>query len=289
VSDACEPGWATALYVNNRLFHTFGFFSTADSFSSSNQRETAAVLRGLLYFRELLRHEKIRAMTIKSDNAATVCNLQRQGAGIALLQMTRQIFKLLQQLDIRIAVAHIPGKDNDLVDALSRMEVTGDYELKAEFFERGLAVLGASPTVDLFAHNRNNKIPTFVAMDGPLAQGAAALDAFSLDWATGLPYIFPPVQLLLRVLRKLSDEKARAVLVAPKWPSQPWWTLLQTMQSSTVELGDAQSVLSPGPGMTGSHVTLRLPPGVMLMAMIEPERSLSANGCELPLKVKNIG
>jgi hypothetical protein len=64
---------------------------------------------------------------------------------------------------------------------------------------------------------------------------------------------------------------------------------LSDEQSSTVELGDAQSVLSPGPGMTGSHITLRLPPGVMLMAMIEPERNLSANGSELPLKAKNIG
>jgi hypothetical protein len=97
------------------------------------------------------------------------------------------------------------------------------------------------------------------------------------------------VQLLLRVLRKLSDEKAKAVLVAPKWPSQPWWTLFQTMQSSTVELGDAQNVLSPGPGMTGSHITLRLPPGMMLMALIDAERSPTANGSELPLKVRNIG
>jgi hypothetical protein len=65
-----------ALYVQNKLYHTNGFFSTGDSYSSSNQRETAAVLRGLTYSKGLLRHLKIRAMTIRSDNAATVWNLQ---------------------------------------------------------------------------------------------------------------------------------------------------------------------------------------------------------------------
>jgi hypothetical protein len=203
--------------------------------------------------------------------------------------MTRQIFKLLQQLDIRIAVAHIPGKDSVLVDALSRMEVTGDYELKTEFFEQGLQALSVSPTIDKFAHNKNNKLPAFVAMEGPLAQGAAALDAFSLDWATGPPYLFPPVQLLLRLLAKVRDEKARAVLVAPKWPSQPWWTLLQSMKSNTVELGDALNVLSPGPGMTGSHITLKLPPGVMLMALIEPKENHSDSGSASPSKVTTSG
>jgi hypothetical protein len=101
------------------------------------------------------------------------------------------------------------------------MEVTGDYELKQEVFERGLQALQVSPTVDLFAHNRNNKLPNFVAREGPLAHGASAVDAFEQDWSSGLPYVFPPVQLLLRVLAKVRNENVRAVLVAPRWPSQP--------------------------------------------------------------------
>jgi hypothetical protein len=185
-----------------------------DSSLTSNQRETAAV--GLTYFKDFLRRLGVRAMTVSSDNAATVCNLQRQGAGTALLHMTRQIFKLLQKLDIRIAVAHIPGKKNDFVNALSRMKVTGDYGLKQEIFDQGVRTLEVTPTVDLFAHNRNNKLPKFVAMEGPLAQGASAVDAFTQNWNEGLPYVFPPVQLLLRVLVKVRNENVRAVLVAQK-------------------------------------------------------------------------
>jgi hypothetical protein len=147
-------------------------------------------------------------------------------------------------------------------------------------FERGLQALQVTPTVDLFAHNKNNKLPRFVAMEGPLAQGASAVDAFQQDWGSGLPYMFPPVQLLLRVLAKVRDENVRAVLVAPKWPSQPWWTIFQAIQQKTVVLGDAKDVLSPGPGMTGSHVTLRLPPGVMLMALIDPNLTCSSSKSE---------
>jgi hypothetical protein len=46
------------------------------------------------------------------------------------------------------------------------------------------------------------------------------------------------------------------------WPSKPWRTLFQTMQTNTVALGDAKNVLLPGPGMTGWYVMLRLPLGI---------------------------
>jgi hypothetical protein len=98
----------------------------------------------------------------------------------------------------------------------------------------------------------------------------------------GLPYLFPPVQLLLRVLAKVRNEKARAVIVVHMCPSQPWWTLFQTMQTNTVALGDAASVLLPGPAMTDSKVTLRLPPGVVLMAVVNPSHRTTGNGSGTP-------
>ena len=270
-TDAAEPGWVADLRIGPQLFETSGFFSTQDSLPSSNQRETAAVLRSLLDFKSTLSQAGIRAMTVRSDNSATVCNLQRQGAGIALLHMTREIFKILQRLDIRINVAHIPGKDNGHADALSRMEVTGDYELKLEWFQRGIGALGEAATLDLFAHNRNNKLPRFVAMPGPLAEGAVAMDAFDYNWTSERLYIFPPVQLILRILRRLQEEKVRAIVVVPKWPSRPWWPLFREMALKTVELGEAEEVLKPGLAMTGSHITLRLPPGMFLMSVVDPK------------------
>jgi hypothetical protein len=130
----------------------------------------------------------------------------------------------------------------------------------------------------MLAHNRNNKLLVFVAMDGPLARGAVAVDEFAQDRTVGLPYLFPPVQLLLRVLAKVRDDGVRVVVVVPMWPSQPWWTLFQTMQTNTVALGDAANVLLSNPAMTDSNVTLRLPPGIVLMAIVNPSRPTTDSG-----------
>jgi hypothetical protein len=138
-------------------------------------------------------------MTIRSDNKTT-------------------IFKILQKLDIRIAVAHILGKDNGEVDALSRMEVTGDYALNWDSFRTGISMLGPWPVVGLFAHNRNNKLQRFVAIEGPLAAGVESFEALSSDWGTEYAYIFPPVQLIPRVLQKINEDRAKAIVVVPQWP-----------------------------------------------------------------------
>jgi hypothetical protein len=186
-----------------------------------------------------------------------------------LLKLTRAIFRILTTLDIRLHVAHIPGKKNVLVDSLSRMEITGDYALEMNVFLQAIQLLGVSPTVDLFAHKLNRKLERFVAMDGVLAEGAIRTDAFSFSWRGELVYAFPPVQLVGRVLQRIQEEGLTAVVVVPKWPSQWWWSVFREQQEKTVELGQSEQVLLPGLAMTGSHVTLKLPPGWFLMALVK--------------------
>jgi hypothetical protein len=42
-----------------------------------------------------------------------------------------------------------------------------------------LQLLRVRPTIDLFAHALNRKLPLFVAIPGALAAGAVATDAFA--------------------------------------------------------------------------------------------------------------
>ena len=63
----------------------------------------------------------------------------------------------------------------------------------------------------------------------PAAEG---LDAFSCHW-TYAPdgtlennWVHPPYALLGRVLRHILQCNAQATLIAPKWPSASWWSLL---------------------------------------------------------------
>ena len=268
-SDASEKGWGAFLESGYRWSHTFGSFYPSDGLTSSNQRETAAVLRALLYYKPILQQLRPGALTIRSDNAVTVYNLQRQGAGVALLGMTRAIFSLLQELDIRLHVMHIPGVENGLTDELSRIDSSGDYELRADVYDHATRILQVTPTVDLFAASHNRKCNRFVAWTAAAATGATALDAFALErWDEGLPYIFPPVHLLDRVLQRIRDQEVRAVLVLPKWPAQPWWNVFRPMATAILEMGREKEVLLPGPAMRNSPTIKKLPPGTFLMALV---------------------
>jgi hypothetical protein len=111
-ANASEEAWVAHLEIGPRLWHTFGFFYPSDNLTSSNQRETAAVLRGLSYFKPTLHSLQLRAITIRSDNAVT---------GIALLHLTRAIFSLLEGLEVRVHACHVPGIQNVLTDAPSRL------------------------------------------------------------------------------------------------------------------------------------------------------------------------
>ena len=46
-------------------------------------------------------------------------------------------------------------------------------------------------------------------------------DAFSIDWGTyPLLYAFPPIVVMHRVVKKIIQDQARVVLIAPKWPQR---------------------------------------------------------------------
>jgi hypothetical protein len=200
----------------------------------------------------------------------TVFNLQRQGASESLLYETRRIFSILQKLDIRITVTHLPGKENVTADALSRMDLVGDYELKKEVYEAALEKLGVWPTLDAFANCNNHKCDRFWALPGPLSVGAEALDAMRYDWSEDLVYLFPPVQLVPKVLQKLVWEGGDAIMVVPDWPSRPWWNMMQSHRLGQVSLGEAEVALRPGPSLAVNRA--RLPPGNFLMVLLSSEQ-----------------
>ena len=52
-----------------------------------------------------------------------------------------------------------------------------------------------------------------------------AQDALLAPWDP-LTYLFPPVPLLPKVIRKIKDLGIRAILVCPQWPTALWWGLL---------------------------------------------------------------
>ena len=108
-----------------------------------------------------------------------------------------------------------------------------------------------TPEIDMFATLSNSHLPRFMS---PVPEPRAlAVDALSQDWQGRSKYMFPPFQLLSKVVQKLlsqdwqgrskymfppfqllskvvqklrSTQVAEVILVAPWWPSQPWFPLL---------------------------------------------------------------
>ena len=265
-TDASKRGWGAELEIGSQSLISFGSYSMIEGSDSSNLRETRAVLRALLYFREALIANAIHSLTIRTDNMVTVYNLQRQGSSKHLLNETRQIFSILLKLDIRIRIMHVPGVQNTLADALSRMDLVGDYELKMTTYQEAINVLQVQPTVDLFATSSNHKCERFVALPGLRSEGAIALDAFQASWSGETPYVFPPVQIIPKVLQKLRLEVDEALMVVPEWTSRPWWNLFQMHVVQQVRLGRSTEVLQRGPTMTTERA--ELPPGYLVMARL---------------------
>jgi hypothetical protein len=72
------------------------------------------------------------------------------------------------------------------------------------------------------------------------------------------------------VLRRIKDENLRALIVVPKWPSNPWWGLLKIMAITSIELGKSNEVLIRGPLMCSNPTEKELPPGRFLMVLVDP-------------------
>jgi hypothetical protein len=73
-----------------------------------------------------------------------------------------------------------------------------------------------------------------------------AVDAFSQDWTADVNWLNPPWRLLPHVIDKLIREPARATLLVPLWPSQPWWPRLVSVASSVLLLPSNARVFRHG-------------------------------------------
>jgi hypothetical protein len=89
------------------------------------------------------------------------------------------------------------------------------------------------------------------------------------DWRGEVPYLFPPVQMIPRVLQKVAMEQITAVMVLPEWPSRPWWNLMRGMAVAQGRLGKSEVALRPGPSL--EQRLAKVPPGEFLMVHLSSQ------------------
>ncbi len=58
-------------------------------------------------------------------------------------------------------------------------------------------------------------------------------EALAHDWPNLLLYAFPPIALILQVIRRIREQKHRVLLVAPLWRNQHWFTELSRLLTAS--------------------------------------------------------
>ncbi len=124
-----------------------------------------------------------------------------------------------------LSAVHIAGKYNIQADFLSRnFSDSTEWMLKKEIFQR-LCAQTFLPDIDLFASRLNCQLKKFVSWFPE--PGGFKTDAFSFSWQDLVPYIFPPFNLIGKILNKIiADNVSKALLIVPHWTSQSWFPLL---------------------------------------------------------------
>ena len=157
-----------------------------------------------------------------------VSYINKQGGtrSTSLLRLTVEFFLWLESRDTIVRPRHIPGCLNVIADHLSRpnQPIPTEWSLHPEIVKR-IFIFWGMPEVDMFATLSNSHLPRFMS---PVPEPRAlAVDALSQDWQGRSMYMFPPFPLLSKVVQKLrSTQVAEVILVAPWWPSQPWFPQL---------------------------------------------------------------
>jgi hypothetical protein len=90
-----------------------------------------------------------------------------------------------------------------------------------------ISSLKGPPLIDFFASRRSTQTRRFFAWNA--ADNLEAIDALSQKWDFILAYLFPPIPLLKRVIRKLELSRGTYLLVTPFWDAQTWFASLQAL------------------------------------------------------------
>ena len=153
--------------------------------------------------------------------------------------MARGLWLWCMRRNIWLTATHI---QNTTADKFSqKFQDRTEWQLKPNVFNPLIKRWG-KPQIDLFASRHNYQFKPFVSWHAD--PDAYATDAMCLSWKNKYVYVFPPFSLLSRIIQKLQEDQARALVIAPLWKTQVWFPkICQMLISQPVLLPKEVSLL----------------------------------------------
>lgn len=169
----------------------------------------------------------------RTDSISTYRVLSKGGSqrSVRLTDLVRKVFLYCVLFGITLSSDYVGAEViiKSGADLLSRGSDSSDCRLHSALFG-ALWRLAGPFEVDRFATAltvqqdpaTGQALPYWALWADGKAQG---VDALVADWRGVSNYAFPPVALVGQVLLLVREQRARAVVVVPEWPSQWWWPL----------------------------------------------------------------
>ena len=231
-SDASKKGWGATMDEH----HTYGqWLETEWSEGDINIMEITAAKFALLVFQNFIsippprKHVFSTHIRFMVDNTTAVAYINHMGGSKSLRcnSVAKERWSWAERNGVWLLAAHIPGKDNVKADYYSREQNDSkEWSITPKLFLKLQDVLG-QPDIDLFASRTNCRVRPYVSWHPD--PDCFAVDAFSLTWTHKLNYCFPPFSLVGRVVQKIREDDATAILVVPLWPTQSWYPTVLSM------------------------------------------------------------
>jgi hypothetical protein len=166
----------------------------------------------------------LATVLVYSDNMVTVQSLNKKYSKSEELRgVLAQILGWCQNEKVEIEARHLAGKENSLADDLSRRIDWDDWMLSKEIFNQIEQKFGKME-VDCMASDLSHQVEKFYSQG--IQRKSQGVDAFTCHWGGKNCWVFPPFNLIARVLRHMWECKAHGVLLVPLWTSQVWWPFL---------------------------------------------------------------
>ncbi|XP_065189509.1 uncharacterized protein LOC135820128 [Sycon ciliatum] len=251
-TDASTIGWG-AVCQGNR---TGGPWTHSEREMHINCLE---LLAAFLAVKTFAKSRKNVTILLRMDNTTALTYINKYGGTVSatLNHLTRDLWSWCMERQIVLQATHLAGSKNVVADEESRtMKDRSDWMLHPRVFQVINKIMGPLD-VDLFASRLTHQLPLFASWrPDPMAMET---NAFSLDWTRYHGYVNPPWNLIGRTLAKVKEQEAQVILVAPVWPSQPWYPLLlELLIAEPLLLPEMDNLIQPTHSVNRPDINPRL-------------------------------